>query len=148
MALYPSSLSQSITNLAPTPPSSYTTPNHSSLNLSRKDKRIKKTLRSDPEPEVKEVWQPTAGWSASYDLAYAKKCMPVLLRDARRKTCWVFYEGERCVLKVSSAKGKDGKGIIVMERVERITLNVVALEDVEPPAYEAVVKARGMEVLH
>lgn len=145
MALYPSTLSQSITSLAgpSVPHSSNATPNHSSLNLSRKDKKRKKSYKSEPEPEseVKEVWQPEGRWSPGSDLAHAKKCMPALLRDASRKTCCVFYEGERCVVKMSRAKAKDGQRQAVIERVERLTLNLMPLKDVEPPAYEPVVKA-------
>ena len=72
--------------------------------------------------------------------------MPVLLRDARRKTIWVFYEGERCVLKMGDTRGKDGKRVVVMERVERITGNIVPLVKVEPPAYEQV--GRKGSLLH
>lgn len=141
LALYPSTLSQSITNLAvpSASPSTSGTLNHSSPNLSRKSKKKKDQKAEDPEQEEKQVWRPRSKWSANYDLAYAKKCMPALLQDAKRKSCWVFFNGERHVVKMGNMKGKDGKRQVVMERLERLIPKQEA-ED-EPPTYEAMIKA-------
>lgn len=136
LARYPSALSQSAMNLAPpsAPSSMVNTPNTSSLNLSSRRARKKAAKSTSTLPTMeKEVWNPRARWSSTYDLAYAKKCMPVMHRFARRKSTFVIFQGERVLVCASKVKDKEGRAIPIMVKLERSLPEIK--EEGRPPAY-------------
>ena len=137
LARYPSALSHSTMNLAPPsgPCSVVNTPNTSSLNLSSRRVRRKAAKSTSTLPSIeKEAWNPTVRWSSTYDLAYAKKCMPVMHRFAKRKSTFVIYHGERALVCVSKVKDKEGRAIPIMVKLER-SLPEIKEEERPPPAY-------------
>lgn len=122
LARYPSALSQSTMSLAPPsgPSSMVNTPNTSSLNLSSRRARRKAAKSTTTLLSIeKEVWNPAVSWSSTYDLAYAKKCMPVMHRFARRKSTFVIYQGERVLVCASKVNDKEGRAIPMMVKLER-----------------------------
>lgn len=136
LARYPSALSQSTMNLAPPsgPSSMVNTPNTSSLNLSSRRARKKAAKSTSTLPTMeKEVWNPMARWSSTYDLAYAKKCMPVMHRFARRKSTFVIFQGERVLVCASQVKDKEGRAVPMMIELERSLPEMK--EEGRPPAY-------------
>lgn len=137
LARYPSALSQSAMNLAPPsgPSSMANTPNTSSLNLSSRRARRKAAKSTSTLPSLeKEVWNPTVRWSSTYDLAYAKKCMPVMHRFARRKSTFVIYQGERVLVCASKVKDKEGRAIPIMVKLAR-ELPVPEIGEIGLPKY-------------
>ena len=137
LARYPSALSQSAMNLAPPsgPSSAINTPNTSSLNLSSRRARRKAAKSTSTLPTMeKEVWKPTVRWSPTYDLAYAKKCMPVMHRFARRKSTFVIFQGERVLVCASKVKDKEGRAIPMMVKLAR-ELPAPEVGDVGLPKY-------------
>lgn len=94
-SVYPQSVQHSANVLA-SPPPSLPSPVIPLPGLPRRRRRERNVVNLDLDANGK--WKPIINWSPQFDQLWAKKCLPNLVNEQKRKNPFVIYKGERWIV--------------------------------------------------
>ncbi len=133
-ARYPSTLNTSATDVqTTTEPLVSTSPRRGRTNM-------KGVSLQNPNLDADGKWAPICTWTLMHDQAWANKCLPVLLSEARRKCPFVVMNGQRYFVKIGP-KNKQGIRKKLLEKWAGETFWVLPHECMDtPPSYEEALR--------